>query len=426
MAAAPLEASKPPEGSAVAEELKGLKGGSAVADRVAVMKDKAAAMKTAASTLKQAAKNKLHIGGEQAEVSKEEKKETLVVSQAFAHWLTGGAQRNKDTQAKTGHERQTVLRTVEKFSGVAKIQLDPSPASNGKKKILIIGEDEARQKAKTMMQDLALRCNQDSLEHMAESWGGETCETDPLANSLENMHVRSTFAGVPHQVLTPAGELIGSAGANGYKNPYDEDTNALSLAALRRSLAADTPRKRRSKKLQEEKNQHTGHMQEEELYTEETDLVQQGVNVLTEHSSAAYTKLLIGYVHDLREALKPENTSREGASYAMRKYRFHHGAEVSVDDCSDTCMSQVDEVLVILEQMHNLPVSEHGLVGSGAYALLNDESVRKHPDPRVCSAVEDLLFHWKEFLAYSPGGRFDHTLNSYLAHSISMFAGDKH
>lgn len=48
-----------------------------------------------------------------------------------------------------------------------------------------------------------------------------------------------------------------------------------------------------------------------------------------------------------------------------------------------------------------------------AFKEVGDESVQRNSNDQVREIAEDLLLHWKEFLAYSPGLEFDHVLNSF-------------
>lgn len=157
------------------------------------LKEKALSLKEAANNtavaLKEAVDNKaaslkekaalLKKGGQAAGQETEDDdgddrpKEELQVPEAFAKWLTG--RRNKKTD--NPDERQTVIKTVEKGTGV-ELHIDPSPADLGLKKLVIYGEDSQRQKAKSMMQDIRSRTQMDSLTDAVDSWAsrGLSCE----------------------------------------------------------------------------------------------------------------------------------------------------------------------------------------------------------------------------------------------------------
>lgn len=86
------------------------------------------------------------------------------------------------------------MKTIQTSAGVD-MYLDPGPAVLGMKKLVISGTDEQRQKAKQMMQDLASRCQTDTLAGSIDAWGAMSdFPIDQTETRFQSMNLGSGIA----------------------------------------------------------------------------------------------------------------------------------------------------------------------------------------------------------------------------------------
>jgi len=437
--------------------------------------EKASSAKTAALQKGNALKAKLRKSDAPVDVPLDphdpSRKEVLLVTQAFANWLTGKGGVQAKQKEPDEHVYQTAMKTVEMGADVDLV-MDHEKAMMGYKNLIIWGDIENRERAKAMMRKLASGCQEDSLARSVDAWGdvGGNIEKRRKA-MLQEMAPdykegaslgRREDAWLDMAAMTNVDQenVFESTAVSSYKHGDSREFTSLeahadvgemvSVTNLRRTLmhspeklkAVEPPPGQAVVWLHSERCQipspdekkrtsaaHEGdalefHPSDRPTASQSSDPpgIQGCGSVLSAAAVAESIKQFSECVEQLQEleeldadeeaekAKEPAATAAAKLADSRRKIQSNFHRE-----------HQAEEVAAILERIASIPATPEGIEASGVLVQFSHDFLSKHPDSEVASAVRSLKQSWREFfLVYSSvesANVFDDTLNDFHTHN---------